>query len=163
MSDRLRRLTGLAIAGVLMAGMTGCQYYPPTMRHEERDIELMDQDFPAKVHLSGDFSDAEPRFEEVKLTQPSQGALGAAALLDESAVYNATLTFTYDEETLKKLEIPEEQLILIFTSRDCKTSYMLKDVERNMDDNTLKANVWELGHYQFADERYFQNPTAETN
>ena len=96
MSDRLRRLTGLAIAGVLIAGMTGCQYYPPTMRHEERDLELVYKEFPAKVHLSGDFSDAEPRFEEVKLVRPPQGALGSAVLLDESAVYNATLTFTYD-------------------------------------------------------------------
>ncbi len=155
MSDRnKRRLMGLAAAGVLLAGMTGCQYYPPTLRHEERDLDLSDPQLPVSVHLSGDFSDAEPTFRDGTADLSGiSGRLGGAAYLDQSAVYKASLTFHYDGEALAKLGVPEEQLMLVFFNREQKDAYPMKDMQLDTGADTVTSEVWELGYYVLVDAR----------
>ena len=159
MSERMRhaiirKAVSLAVPVALL--LTGCRYNPPTLRHEERDLELQDK-LHLKVHLSGDFSDAEPVFRDGTEDIPAiSGQIGGAVCLDQSAVYKASLTFTYDGKTLTLMDIPEEQLMLVYCSRDGKQTYPMKDAQLDTRNDTITGEVWDLGYYLLADARSYQ-------
>ncbi|MBR3630170.1 MAG: hypothetical protein IKN55_06835 [Oscillospiraceae bacterium] len=153
LAGAIRKAVSLAVPLTLL--LTGCQYYPPTLRHEERDLELHET-LLLKVHLSGDFSDAEPVFRDGTADIPAiSGKIGGAVFLDQSAVYKASLTFSYDGKALTLMDIPEEQLMLVYCSRDGKQTYPLKDARLDTRNDTITGEVWELGYYLLVDARAY--------
>lgn len=161
-----KRLLAVTAAAVLL---TGCRYYPPTLRHEEQDLNLPDEQLPLQVHLSGDFSDAEPVFRDgtADFSQSTEhpdinGRLGGVVYLDQSAVYKASLTFRYNGEALEKLGVPEEQLMLVHFDREQKDAYPMKDMQLDTGADLVRSEVWELGYYVLVDARSWTNDGTQS-
>lgn len=158
------RVKQLLAVPLLAVCLTACGENPPTLQHIDISIKMNGGSVPVEARLSGSFDvHGEVVFEEStnQTALKTPGIVSGAVFVDGAASYESFLVFTYDEEALKKAEIPEDALEVVFCDRNGENQTTLTIETRDTETNQLRVAYHDRGNYILVDGRAAQNETKD--